>query len=94
MDEFKSLLERAKKCIEEGRFGEAEAYLRSATALDISSPQPHNLYGVLLERSGDRLRALRHYRAATDLDPTYMPAKNNLFRAGSFNPQPERADFG
>lgn len=94
MDEFKRLLSQAEACIGRGQFAEAEQYIRSAMTLDISAPQPHNLYGILLEFRGDRRCALKHYRAATDLDPTYMPAKNNLYRSGPFTLEPKCLDFG
>ncbi|WP_041780259.1 hypothetical protein [Allocoleopsis franciscana] len=37
--------------------------------------------GELQEIEGDRVEALKNYRVATDLDPTYKPAQNNLTRA-------------
>lgn len=49
--------------------------------------QPHNLYGVLLEIQKDHIGAMKHFRAAAALDPTYMPARNNLEYFGSFTPR-------
>jgi Flp pilus assembly protein TadD len=95
MNEFQILIDRAVDCINSSRYSEAEQYIKSAMAYDMTAPQPHNLFGILLEYRGDRLRAMKHYRAATDLDPTYLPAKNNLYRIGQFSPQPnDRIDFG
>lgn len=42
------------------------------------SPDPHNLYGVLLEKRGEHLLALKHFRAALSLDPSHAPAIHNL----------------
>jgi len=41
-------------------------------------PDPHNLYGVLLEKRGEHLLALKHFRAALSLDPSHAPAIHNL----------------
>jgi Flp pilus assembly protein TadD len=95
MNEFQTLINQAVDCINSGRYSEAEQHIKSAMTYDMTAPQPHNLFGILLEYRGDRLRAMKHYRAATDLDPTYLPAKNNLYRAGQFSLQPsDRIDFG
>lgn len=48
------------------------------------APQPHNLMGVVLEKSGDHLSAMKHFRAAWALDPTYLPARHNLNTYGTF----------
>ena len=48
------------------------------------APEPHNLLGILLEKEGDHLTAMKHFRAAWALDPTYIPARYNLDRYGSF----------
>ncbi|MPN32980.1 hypothetical protein SDC9_180463 [bioreactor metagenome] len=41
-------------------------------------PHPHNLMGILLANKGDHISAVKHFRAAWSLDPTYLPAKYNL----------------
>ena len=48
------------------------------------APQPHNLIGILLEKKGDHLAAMKHFRAAWALDPTYIPARQNLDCYGTF----------
>ena len=48
------------------------------------APQPHNLLGIVLEKEGDHVRALRHFRAAYALDPSYRPPRVNLERFGTF----------
>jgi Flp pilus assembly protein TadD len=95
MEEFRILIEQAVDSINSSRFIEAEQYIKEAMVLDMTAAQPHNLFGILLEYQGDRLRAMKHYRAATDLDPTYMPAKHNLFRIGQLTQDAnDRIDFG
>ena len=49
-----------------------------------SAPQPHNLLGVILEKTGDHETAMKHFRAARALDPTYCPSSQNLARYGTF----------
>lgn len=48
------------------------------------APQPHNLMGIVLEKKGDHLSAMKHFRAAWALDPTYAPANHNLATYGTF----------
>ncbi|MDW2796504.1 hypothetical protein RZO55_02775 [Clostridium boliviensis] len=48
------------------------------------APQPHNLIGILLEITGDHPAAMKHFRAAWALDPTYLPARQNLESYGTF----------
>lgn len=48
------------------------------------APQPHNLMGIVLEKMGDHASAMKHFRAAWALDPTYLPADHNLQTYGTF----------
>lgn len=48
------------------------------------APQPHNLLGILLEKQGNHLLAMRHFRAAWALVPAYLPARQNLDLYGTF----------
>lgn len=48
------------------------------------APEPHNLLGMLLERQGNHILAMKHFRAAWNLDPTYLPARYNLDVYGTF----------
>lgn len=48
------------------------------------APQPHNLLGIVLEKLGDHSTAMKHFRAAWALDPTYLPANHNLSTYGTF----------
>ncbi len=48
------------------------------------APQPHNLLGIILEKTGDHMSAMKHFRAAWALDPTYLPASHNLHTYGTF----------
>ena len=50
-----------------------------------SAPQPYNLMGIVLEKTGNHPAAMKHFRAAWALDPTYVPANRNLERYGTFH---------
>ena len=49
-----------------------------------NAPEPHNLLGIVMEKEGDHVGAMRHFRAAYALDPTYLPARQNLDHYGTF----------
>jgi Flp pilus assembly protein TadD len=44
------------------------------------APEPQNLLGIFCELNGNSELARKHYRAAYALDPTYLPASENLER--------------
>ena len=48
------------------------------------APQPHNLLGIVMEKEGNHTGAMKHFRAAYALDPTYLPARQNLDLYGTF----------
>ena len=64
-----------EKCVE---------LIREAMSECPDAPEPHNLLGVVLESEGDHSEAMRHFRAACALDPTYLPAQQNLEHFGTF----------
>lgn len=73
-------IEWSKRCIQERRFTSAEEHVRKAIGLDSSRAEAFNLLGALLELRNDDVGALKNYRAAYALDPTYKPARVNLER--------------
>ncbi|MFO8013941.1 MAG: response regulator [Phycisphaerae bacterium] len=85
-DDYESHIELAKRCITEREFGAAREHVKQAIAIDASKAEAFNLMGVLQEIGGDRLEALKSYRAALSIDPTYKPADQNLDRAASMHP--------
>lgn len=48
------------------------------------APHPHNLLGILCEKEGNHNSAMKHFRAAYSLDPSYEPARKNLNTYGTF----------
>ena len=66
--------------------GHTECYTLIAEAMRKypHSPHPHNLMGILFEIMNDHSTAMKHFRAAWSLDPTYIPARHNLSNFASF----------
>ena len=59
------------------------------------APEPHNLLGIWFELNHDHETALRHYRAAYALDPTYKPACKNIERICTHSSYDDQSyDFG
>jgi DNA-binding response OmpR family regulator len=81
---YPALIELTKRHITDRRFSLARETARKAIAADPAQPEAYNLLGALFEVSNDRLNALKFYRAALDIDPTFKPADANLDRATSW----------
>lgn len=73
-----------RELVRKGEYPKCVPLISAAMGKYPHAPEPHNLIGVLLERQGDHLRAMRHFRAAWALDPTYLPARQNLDSFGTF----------
>lgn len=94
LDNFDDIIEYSKRCIIEKKYDKAEKFLRKSISMEIASPEPYNLLGVLAESRGDNDGAAKHYRAALDFDPTYVPAQRNLERITQFRYTTEGMDLG
>lgn len=75
-----------KRLVEQQKYQESETLIKEAMERFPHAPEPHNLFGLLFEMQGDHLAAMKHFRAAYALDPTYLPARHNLDLFGSFYP--------
>lgn len=82
--ELTELCHTAKEMIRDHRYEECRHMLYRAMEEHPDSAEPHNLLGLLLEEEADHPAAMRHFRAAGALDPTYRPAQLNLDVFGSF----------
>ncbi|MEG1180488.1 MAG: hypothetical protein RSD39_00495, partial [Oscillospiraceae bacterium] len=69
---------QAKEYIIKGEFKKCEKLLRQTMGDFPHEAAPHNLMGLLCEKKCDHLTAMKHFRAAWSLDPTYVPAVKNL----------------
>ncbi len=77
---YEEYIEAAKKTISEGDLDKAAGFVKEAAKADPTKPEAQNLLGAILEMKGDWLAALKNYRAALALDPTYKPADQNVER--------------
>ena len=59
-------------------FSEAEDEAAQAMSAAPHAAQPHNLMGIIAESRNDHVQAMKHFRAAWALDPTYRPARINM----------------
>jgi two-component system, NtrC family, sensor histidine kinase KinB len=77
---YTTSLELARRCADENHLEAASEHAHKAIALDPSRPEAFNMLGAVQELQGDRAEAMKNYRVALDLDPTYEPARQNLVR--------------
>jgi DNA-binding NtrC family response regulator len=80
-DSYEMCFELAKKRVGERDLHAAQELLRKAISLAPDRPEAFNMLGALLEVRNNISDALKHYRTALDMDPTYEPARANLDRA-------------
>lgn len=73
-----------KTLTRKGHYAECEKLVADAMGKYPHAPQPHNLMGVLFEMQQNHIAAMKHFRAAWALDPTYIPARHNLDAFASF----------
>jgi len=90
LDEY---LESARELLLQGKWARADSALRKAISISPRTAEPWNLMGVMLELQGLRLEALRMYRGALAVDPTYTPADSNLERATRWHYQLDGIDM-
>lgn len=83
-NEMNTLCSIVRELVNKGELKKCEPLLSDALGKYPHAPEPHNLIGILLEKMGDHLMAMKHFRAAWALDPTYLPARQNLENFGTF----------
>ncbi len=84
--EMASLCRKIKALLEQNDYQASKEMIQDAMARHPHAPEPHNLFGLLLEAQGNHLAAMKHFRAAYALDPAYLPVRHNLECFGSFCP--------
>lgn len=76
------LEDRCRMLIENREYEKCAREIREAMARNPHSAIPHNLMGILLETEQNHILAMKHFRAAYGLDPTYIPARVNMEKYG------------
>src|SRR6056297_585061 len=94
IEDFDKMLNLAKSEINKKNFDKAQEYLNEATGINSEKPEPFNLLGVIYELKNKQSEAMKMYRAAIALDPSYKPANDNLNRAGNLNRKKEDLNLG
>ena len=84
-ESFAEYLNMAKAEVNNHNFESAVDLLKKATSVDPEKPEPFNLLGIIYEMRNNQPEAMKMYRTALSLDPTYTPANENLDRAGDMN---------
>lgn len=79
--DYDTLLKTAQDYLNRQDYSQATGFLKEALRCNPDRPEALTLIGEIEEYLGKRLDALKKYRAAINLDPTYEPAKQNLHRA-------------
>lgn len=85
--DLKKICLEVKKHLEKGEIEEAKEAIQKIFDEYSDSPIPHNLLGILWEKKGCHAKAMRHFRAAWALDPSYIPARCNLEKYESIFPE-------
>lgn len=89
--ELDELCDTVRRLALQGNHQQCEKLISDAMGKYPHAPHPHNLIGVILEKEGDRVTAMKHFRAARALDPTYTPSRHNLDIYASFHVSDEYA---
>ena len=76
--ELVNLCDRVKDNLSKNAYKACMEDICYAMYLYPDAPEPHNLMGILMEKQKNHISAIKHFRAALDLDPTYLPAKENM----------------
>ena len=73
-----TLEERCRKLILQRKFEQCQKEIGTAMAENPHWAIPHNLMGILMEKESNHILAMKHFRAAYALDPTYVPPRYNI----------------
>ncbi|RCW81784.1 response regulator receiver domain-containing protein [Halanaerobium sp. DL-01] len=82
VESFEDYIILAKNAINKRNFSKAKEMLQKATSENSEKPEPFNLLGIIYEMQHKQPEAMKMYRAALALDPSYKPANDNIERAG------------
>jgi len=83
-EDLRALCASVRELVDIKDYQTCESLICGAMGAYPDAPEPHNLLGILLERTGNHPEAMKHFRAAWALDPAYRPAQRNLECYGTF----------
>lgn len=76
--ELNQFCKQIKEHVEKGKLGECEQMIPQYMQKYPDSAIPHNLLGIVLEKQGRHVEAMKHFRAAAALDAEFLPASYNM----------------
>lgn len=76
--ELDQFCKQIKEHVEKGKLGECEQMIPQYMQKYPDSAIPHNLLGIVLEKQGRHVEAMKHFRAAAALDAEFLPASYNM----------------
>ena len=91
-EEMQKLCNFVRENVEKHDYEKCKEKIMRAMSEFPHAAEPHNLMGIVLEKEGNHVTAMRHFRAAWELDPAYLPTRENLEAFGAF-PQNGRYVF-
>ncbi len=59
---------------------------RNIMKVDLCLDNGHFITGIIYEKKRNHVLAMKHFRVAWCLDPTYLPAQENMSNFSSFEP--------
>ena len=83
--ELMGLCNRVKEYLGRDAYKECMEDICYAMYLHPDAPEPHNLMGIVMEKQRNHIGAMKHFRAALDLDPSYLLAQENLLDYARFD---------
>ena len=93
-DELRTLCLDAKRIILSAEYQKCYDMVCKSMSRYPDSPRPHNLLGILYEHEGYHTEAMKHFRTALALDPTFFPASRNMDIYGNLRPAENRSFYG
>lgn len=79
-NDYDSLIESAKKSINNLYFDNALKYLKKAISINVEDGEPFNLIGIIYETKNDFYKAYKYYNIALQLEPNSQMIKENIDR--------------
>ena len=67
--------------MEQGQYADAVSAFKVASGLEVSDPRPEYNMGIAYQRVGWGQDAYKHFEAALERDPNYLPALRGVIRA-------------
>lgn len=83
-EKLMELCNQVRLLINDRKYEECEKMITDSMKKYPHAPEPHNLMGMFLEVDDNHLLAMKHFKAAWALDPTYLPSRHNLEAFGTF----------